>query len=203
MSDATKLARFTGYYSMDAAPGAFLSIDTTETPLIIDPITPPEFVLSITVNVSLDGKSCTSYPFAGSAQFDGMVLVIPDADLVIDLVRNYKDGQLAQFGGRIGTKAVSGYTYYNPVPLSAFVGDYFLPTGQPVLSISEGQGILFDYSVFSGGGQLAPVNSYTYTPAMFVLGFNDFVVMLGTAGAAGLACGIQSGGKATMGFSIV
>ena len=210
MSDIEKLAQFTGYYSMDVAPGAFLSIDTVETVASTGATSTP----AITVNVSMDGKSSASYAFDGKAQFDGENLTIPDGNITLKFSRGYANGELASFQGTIGDKAIkaTGSTYYNPVPLSAFIGDYYdVITRNKVLSIKGATSILFDFSIFSGSsGTLQAVDSYSYTPAMFVLTFSGsgpsptkFVLMLGTAAASGLACSIQGSGIPHFAVSIL
>ena len=61
MTDVSKLVAFTGYYSMNVAPGAFLSIDTVEA----RSISPIQETTIISINVSMDGKSATTYLFGG------------------------------------------------------------------------------------------------------------------------------------------
>lgn len=204
MTDVSELVPFTGYYSMNAnnaASGAFLSIDTTEENSMAAGI--PK-ITTIAINVSMDGKSVETYPFAGPATFDGRTLSIP-GKLTLDFTREYKDGHLAIFSGTIGGTDVNGETYFNPVALSAFIGDYYYydksRNKKHPLSVRSGNEIWFDFSVFSknASGDLQLVNSYSYVPAMFVLRFSgrsgsdpqSFMLMLGTAGSFGLACSIQ------------
>jgi hypothetical protein len=211
-NDVGKLAPFTGYYAMTGAagvaPGAFLSIDTTEEYVVAAGI---QKTTTIVVNVSMDGKSLfASYPVGAGAAFDGKTLTVP-GKLTLHFSRHYKDGQLVTFSGTIGDVDVNGGTYFNPAPLSAFVGDYFWaskehPTPVQVLSLGSDTEILFDFSAFSENptGQLKAVTSYSYVPAMFVLTFNNvfhsqpdkFMLMLGTASKFGLACSIQDGDSA-------
>jgi hypothetical protein len=207
MADVSKLVPFTGYYSMNAAPGAFLSIDTTEDVSVAAGI---QKTTNVTVNVSMDGKSVTPYPFSGGATFDGATLTIPTGKLgklTLHLTRHFSDGHLVKFSGMIGGANVTGASYFNPVPVSAFVGDYYYYDKKTskifhALSIKGDTEILFDFSVFSTpSGKLQQVNSYSYVPAMFVLSFNNtssaapakFMLMLGTASQFGLACSIQDG----------
>ena len=207
MTDVSKLVPFTGYYSMNVAPGAFLSIDTVEE----RSISPIQETTIISINVSMDGKSATTYLFGGGATFDGVTLTIPEK-LTLKFTREYGDGHLVTFSGTIGGVKVNGETYYNPVPLSAFIGDYYdAQTSKLALSIKSESEILFDYSIFSAPGKLQQVNSYSYVPAMFVLTFGgkssskpaSFTLMLGTAGKSGLACSIQGGGTPRFAVSIL
>lgn len=213
--DISKLVPFTGYYSMNAAPGAFLSIDTTEEYAVPAGI---QKTTTIAINFSMTGKApVTSYRFGDGATFDGRTLTIP-GKLSLDFTRKYDDGHLAAFSGTIGSKNVSGETSFNPVPLSAFIGDYYdLLTSKKVLTIKSETDIKFDFSALSEpSGELQRLSGYSYVPAMFVLTFDGsqgsqppkFMLMLGTAGALGLACSIQDGRtpqefKSRMSFSIL
>lgn len=123
MTDVSRLVPFTGYYSMNIAPGAFLSIDTVEerSAFQAQSNSPSQATTEISISVSMDGKSSTTYPFRDGAAFDGRTLHIP-GQLTLDLTREYRDGRLASLAGTIGPATVAGETYYNQVPLSAFVG---------------------------------------------------------------------------------
>src|ERR1700720_3066604 len=204
MTDVGKLAAFTGYYAMNVPPGAFLSIDTVEA----RSISPIQETTIISINVSMDGKSATTYLFGAGATFDGVTLTIP-GKLILKFTREYSGGHLVTFSGTIGSVKVNGETYYNPVPLSAFIGDYYdAQTSKLALSIKSASEILFDFSIFSAPGELQQVSSFNYIPAMFVLTFSggsgssggfssgpaSFTLMLGTASKNGLACSIQGGG---------
>ena len=120
MTDVDKLVAFTGYYSLNVAPGAFLSIDTIEE----RSTSPIQETTIVSINVSMDGKSATTYLFGGGATFDGVTLTIP-GKLALKFTREYSAGHLVTFSGTIGGVNVNGETYYNPVPLSAFIGDYY------------------------------------------------------------------------------
>ena len=213
MTDVDKLVAFTGYYSLNVAPGAFLSIDTIEE----RSTSPIQETTIVSINVSMDGKSATTYLFGGGATFDGVTLTIP-GKLVLKFTREYSAGHLVTFSGTIGGVNVNGETYYNPVPLSAFIGDYYdAQTSKLALSIKSDSEVLFDFSIFSTPGALQPVSSFNYIPAMFVLTFSggpgssagfspapaSFTLMLGTASKNGLACSIQGGGTPRFAVSIL
>jgi len=210
VSDVQRLVPFTGYYSMNVAPGAFLSIDTVEerSASPAQPTSPTKESITISINVSMNGKSATSYSFGDEATFDGVTLKLP-GKLALDFSREYRQGHLASFTGKIGEVDVKGESYFNQVPLSAFAGDYYdAQTGKRALSITKDLVLLFDFSIFAGGsGELRQVYSYRYVPAMFVLTFSGdrekFTLMLGTASKNGLACSIQGGGTPKLAVSIV
>lgn len=191
--DPSKLVPFTGYYQMNVAPGAFLSIDTT----VAVATQPPADSIDVTISLSMDGATATTFTAADGIAFDGTTLTIPN---LVNLVftRDYQAGRLVSFAGQVGGSTVTGSTYYNAVPLAAFVGNYFdVVTGKPVLAIAGPDDIRFDFAIFAGGGALQPVAGYRYNPGMFVLSFSGadgsaFTVMLGTAGAGGLAASIMT-----------
>ena len=212
--DVSKLVPFTGYYSLNVAPAAFLSIDTIEERSIspVQPTFPVQAATNISISVSMNGSSVTTYAFSDGATFDGVTLNIP-GQLTLDFSREYRDGHLVSFSGTIEGVDVRGETYFNQVPLSAFVGDYYdVQTSRLVLSIKDNLELLFDFSMSSGApGELKQVRSYGYMPAMFVLTFGSepgsaprkFTLMLGTVGKNGLACSIQGGAAPRLAVSIL
>jgi hypothetical protein len=214
VTDVNKLVPLTGYYSLNVAPAAFLSIDTIEQRSISpgQPPSPIQAATNISISVSMDGSSVTTYPFGDGATFDGVSLNIP-GQLTLEFSREYRDGHLVSFSGTIKGVDVRGETYFNQVPLSAFVGDYYdAQTSRLVLSIKDNLELLFDFSMFSGtSGELQQVHSYGYMPAMFVLTFGSessseprkFTLMLGTVGKNGLACSIQGGATPRLAVSIL
>jgi hypothetical protein len=215
VTDVSKLVPFTGYYSLNVAPAAFLSIDTIEERSIPpgQPPSPIQATTNISISVSMNGSSADTYSFGDGATFDGVTLNIP-GQLTLKFSREYSDGRLASFTGTIKGVDVRGETYFNQVPLSAFVGDYYdVQTSRLVLSIKDDLALLFDFSMFSGTpGELQQVDRYGYMPAMFVLTFGGaepgsqpraFTLMLGTVGKNGLACSIQGGATPRLAVSIL
>ncbi|GHN01969.1 hypothetical protein WSM22_34580 [Cytophagales bacterium WSM2-2] len=202
-NDTSSLVLFTGYYSMNTAPHAFLSIDTTElyvTYVLSQKITISIHIPAITVNVSMDGITSTPHTFDSSCSFDGRNLVIPNV-LQLVLTRVYNSGQLVTFSGTITDKgkstAVSGSTYFNPVELPVFVGDYKeakqgVKNPKTILKVAKGS-LKFDF-----GTGLENISIFTYTPAMYVVLFEHpagtlYTLMLGTDSEHGLACFITDG----------
>ncbi len=193
-NDASALIAFNGYYGINKAAGAFFSIDTSEVYInypLTKRITIRYSYPIITINVSLDGKTSTSYPFGGSASFDGRTLIIPGV-LQVSLTRGYQGGQLVALSGTIRGNAVSGSTYFNPVELPVFMGTYKeIVTKQPKLTVANSS-LMFDF-----GGGLQNIPAFTYNPAMYVVQFENagvtYTLMLGTAAKQGLACFITNG----------
>ena len=192
-SDASALVPFTGYYSLNTSPGAFISIDTTQ---VYVSLFNPSWVFNVVnLSISTDGTSAKSYKFDSTCSFDGTTLSIPSADLTLTLTRAYSDGVLTTFTGTLGSASVSGNTRFNPVPLSTFLGKYKLPpSNSEVLTLKEDVAMQFNF-----GQGLKEVCVFSYVPSMYVLLFPDTAdsskqceLMLGTAGSMGLACSIQS-----------
>jgi hypothetical protein len=204
---------FTGYYSMSAAPGAFLSVDTTE---LYYKLTQKITIsaASATVTVSMDGKTSTTYPLNQSTSFDGSTLTIPGV-LTITFKRAYNNGVLVTFAGTVNNTAVTGSTQFNPIALSTFNGLYTaLPSLKQVLSVHDSSkripSVSFDTSVsFDFGSGLRELKLFTFVPLMFVLSFKNpdspsdsYILMLGTAGSKGLACFINQGSTGEYAFTI-
>jgi len=206
--DIDSIVPFTGYYSMDAAKGAFLSIDTTEAYYrFTQKIT--FSTATVAVTVSMNGTTSTTYPLDKSTTFDGKTLTIPNV-LSITLTRQYHDGALVTFTGMVNKVNVTGSTQFNPIKLSTFNGNYTaVSSGKEVLSVNDSPTNAFDSSIaFDFGSGLQDVRFYTFTPLMFVLMFSapvsgdKYVLMLGTAGSMGLACFIQQGSTGGYAFTI-
>jgi len=196
---ADAIVPFTGYYSMDVANGAFLSIDTVETYYKVSQNNTIKFT-SVTVTVSMDGVNSQTYPLDQSTIFDGYTLTIPNI-LTITLTRQYNNGVLTTFYGTIYNVNVTGFTRFNPITLPTFNGRFYAatPSLKEVLSVTS-LPAPFDSTIeFDFGYGLREITLYTFNPLMFVLMFDNpdtgegYVLMLGTAGSKGLACFIQHG----------
>ncbi len=193
-TDLKALMSFTGYYSLNKVQNAFLSIDTSII-YINYPFSQKKTIKlqmpSVTINVSLDGKTVTQYPFDSNASFDGKTLTIPNV-LQVTLTRGYKDGQLVALSGKVGITAVTGSTNFNPVELPVFVGNYKEITSLKTILTVADSAIQFDF-----GSGLKNVAAFSYNPAMYVIQFASgtasYTLMLGTAAKQGLACFIASG----------
>lgn len=195
------LMPFAGYYSMSVGQGAFLVITALET------YATDGYSLNVEVSISMNGEPPARYK---EFEFDGVELSIPGT-LSLEFTRTYDQGRLVVFTGQINGEEVSGSTYFNPVPLSAFLGSYkTVPTSarpaEPALAILNGSGgptLAFNPGIF-GDGDFQPVGEFMYDPSMYVLVFylldGSRYVMLGTG--QGLVCGIQSGTRILMAENI-
>lgn len=199
--DGDTIMSYTGYYSMDAGTttGAFLSIDTTEYYYKLSQNITVR-VAAVSVTVSMDGTTSKTYPLDQSTTFIGTTLTIPNV-LKITLTRGYNNGILTTFSGQVNSVNVTGSTRFNPITLSTFNGNYTaVPAMKKVLSVNDSTTIPYKSTIaFDFGAGLQEIRSYTFTPLMFVLMFtkpgsqDKYVLMMGTAGTAGLACFIQHG----------
>ena len=200
--EKSDLASYTGYHTIDnVVNGAFMAIDTVEWTL-----SAPNGLINfslINIASSLDGKTSGSVRFSLASSFIKNRLLIPNA-LDLTFFREYKDGVLSTFNGKIGTTSVNGLCRFNPVPLSTYAGEYLSSVaegGKPVLLVGDNGELEFDFG--SGNGALTTVTQYAYYPAMFVLVFKDtassntFVLMLGTSGTKGLVCNVEQEGGDT------
>lgn len=202
-ADSDTLMSYTGYYSMDAAPGSFLSIDTVESYYKLS----QKITIStsaVTISVSMNGTTSKTYPFGQGSTFDGKTLTIPNV-LKITLTRQYNNGTLVTFSGVINNVNVTGSTQFNPIKLSTFNGHYYTVTTSGIkkmLSVDRSATNPYSSTIaFDFGSGMQEVRFYTFTPLMFVLMFYNrgsqdkekYVLMLGTAGSMGLACFIQHG----------
>lgn len=189
--EAEALMAFNGYYGLSGSNG-FVSIDTTQY-FINWPfhrMTIQYDFPIITINVSLDGVSSTQYKFDGNSSFDGTTL--KSGDLTLTLTRDYFEGNLVSLSGTVGTASVSGSTYFNPVFLPVFAGNYKEITSRQTILKVEDVAI-----AFGDGTEMQTIPVFSYNPAMYVINFNltgkAYTLMLGTAGNQGLACFITSG----------
>jgi len=221
--EAENLAAFTGYYLMkieenESCSGAYLAVDTTYSTLHFgDGV--ERLAATVTVSISLDGKTVSTFKDAKEFSFIDDVLTIPDEHLRITFRRSSQVGQgiLNTFVGTAGEARVYGHTRFNPVPLSTFVGSYKVSIpkqsslyGEEILTISAGDTpevkFLFPFEQ-KGDKELDRINSYSYNPSTFVLTFQhrkiDYILMLGTSGLHGLACSISSEFGAVLVESII
>jgi|GEM_PF-2624615 len=197
-SDAAVLVPFTGYYAINGdgtAPDAFFSIATSE--VFVNYEIAPNRTLSvsyptITINTWLNGSTPpASYPFADGGSFDGTTLIIPGV-VNVNLTREYEAGQMVTLAGTIQDVSVSGATFFNPVELWVFTGNYTSEKTQTTVLTVASSSLKFD----SGSG-LQNVEFFTYDPAMYVVAFamSDaaYVLMLGTNSEGRLVCFITDG----------
>ncbi len=179
------LADFSGYYPIPNAtsPLAFVSIQAQYATLLPNTNWDLNFVM---ISVSLDGATSQGYyfnPFTMS--FDGETLNMPQQGITLKLTREYnpQNGSLVSMSGTINNQSISGYTPFNPVPLSVFGGLPMTNSQKDKLTVNN------DNSVTYNGTNM---NSIIYVPLMYILAYpadNPTVIMsFGTDGTHGTAC---------------
>ncbi|WKW47123.1 hypothetical protein P3875_03430 [Myroides sp. JBRI-B21084] len=191
-----KLISYNGYYSLDTVPGAFFSIDTKEI-CLNKQITQKskKIKLSIvTISFSLDGKTSQEYKINNHVSFQNNVLTIQNV-LQITFAREFENGKLTTIYGEINGSKITGYTYFNPVDLSVFCGNYINTKNNRIdLSITHKNN--FIDVMYRVNDSLVSIPLYTYNTAMYVLQFHNlditYTLMLGTAAKNGLACSVTS-----------
>jgi hypothetical protein len=122
MTDVDKLVPFTGYYSMNLAPGAFLSIDTVEERSMpsAQPTSPIEKTTNIAISVSMNGTSASVYSFSDGATFDGVLSIRDDLAILFDF--SILSGISEE------PRQVYSYSYVPAMFVLTFSGE---PTSQP------------------------------------------------------------------------
>src|SRR5207248_2165390 len=118
------LADFSGYYPIQNATSrsAFVSIQAQYATLLPNIGLDLNFVM---ISVSLDGVTSNGYYFNPfTMTFDGETLNMPQQEIVLKLTRGYnpQNGSLVSMSGTINKQTISGFTPFNPVPLSVFGG---------------------------------------------------------------------------------
>lgn len=180
-----QLADFSGYYAISntESPLAFVSIQAQYATLLPDTGWDLNFVM---ISVSLDGITSQGYYFNPFTMiFDGETLDMPQQGISLKLTREYnlQNGSLVSMNGTINGQTISGFTLFNPVPLSVFGGVPMTNSQYDRLTVNN------DNSVTYNGTDM---NSIIYVPLMYILAYpadNPTVVMsFGTDGTHGDAC---------------
>ena len=176
------MAAYSGYYQLPSiAPGAFISIQGQYTCKggTIDHYT-------VKIGVSLDGINSKGYEFdTGTMTFENNTLVMTKQEISLTFTREYNAElrSLVSASGSIGTYPdVTGYTLFNPVPLTAFGG---APMSN---ALGDTLTIVNDTEVTYNGTTL---DNFIYVPIMYILAnpaaAPTIELSLGTAGAKGNA----------------
>ncbi|KYG84884.1 hypothetical protein AWW67_18025 [Roseivirga seohaensis] len=181
---AKDLAQFSGYYSLPSiAPLAFISIEAQYINGLGD-----DYVVMI--GVSLDGVTSQGFYFDTTMSFVENKLTMPNQAITLTFNKAYDPANrsLASVAGTVmGHNNVTGYTLFNPVPLSAFGG----------VPMTNKQGVKLtvvnDNEVVYAGTQITtPMKSILYVPIMYILAYpstNPTTVMsFGTDGKRGNTC---------------
>lgn len=192
-TNSSVLAQFAGYYPIsNVAPGAFVAIEGNYTVQTSG----GNQAYTVTIGVSLDGMSTKVYTFDTSMSFTNNVLTIPsatdDAPNILSLTFDRTYGALGNFGslvsitGTVEQYTASGYTAFNPVPLSSFGGAHMTSIiNSEVLIVNSDTAITFNGHA---------VSEFLYVPIMYILAFTDpasqnqVLLSFGTDGCAGNTC---------------
>jgi hypothetical protein len=188
---AQALASFSGYYALNIAPGAFVSISGRYLCMngVID-------AYQVGIGFSLDGVTSTSFWFDSSMSFDPATgaLSAPCVALTFSSGFDPATGTLARVSGTVGGLPAAGSTYFNPVPLSAF-GPARLTDKTDANAVQ----VLGDTSVayVTAGGVASTIDTFIYVPLMYIVGTqidsSELILSLGTDGPRGLACIVMAG----------
>jgi hypothetical protein len=173
-SPAQALIPFTGFYTLDAATGSFVMVDTNSVWL------DGEVEYDAKITISSDGQTSETYPLGPNCKYSDGSLVITDSEgsTIADLALSEQAG-VCSIQGTIGGTDVAGSTPFGPIPLSIWSGTYYRQ-GKPTSDISPVQypfeaalQIEADGTVQFAveGGTLQPVPSYWYDYGMFVVIF--------------------------------
>lgn len=178
-----ELAKFSGYYQIPLiGSGAFVSIQG-------------EYNCKngnidkhmVRIGVSTDGKTSKSYYFDERMSFHDDELTTPDLRLKFERHFSEELGPFVQITGSVaGHEHVTGYTYFNPVPLSGFSGATMTDIDPKV---GASLTVVSDYEVIFNGKVM---RDFTYVPIMYILAGPvakpTIEMSFGTAGSKGNAC---------------
>ncbi len=172
---AQAIIPYTGFYTLDAATGTFVLVDTNFA------WAAGTKLHSAQVSISTDGDTSTVYTVGSDGcSFEGDTLTIMDGETTVaDLTFATVDGATS-VSGTIEGDSVSGSTPFAPIEMAVFAGTYYQQTG----SIGSGPMTTYLYApklmVGADGslsyapeddGKLIPVPNYWYDYAMFVISF--------------------------------
>jgi len=171
---------FTGYYTLDAATGAFVMVDSNKRWAVNPAGGDPIVEYTAVVTISPDGQVSNKYPLGVNCAFIDNVLSITDANGDIEATLTFSpptatEGCAVQ--GTIGTTTVSGTTPFAPIELSIWSGTYYAQGKQQ----QQGGLLIYPYTAtleigtdgtvqfVDAAGNLSPVPTYSYDYAMFVV----------------------------------
>ncbi|TCZ74362.1 hypothetical protein [Flaviaesturariibacter aridisoli] len=203
------LMQFSGYYPVSGkglSPNAFLCVLGQY--VCLEGSAP---AYSATIGYSADGSSSIGFMVDTTMEFSGDTLRFAGSGTIpalqLTFTRQYVPGQasLVSITGSIGDTELTGFTLFNPVPLTAFGGVPMTSSStQEKLTINSPVHITHDTGNQDANGKeiIYDYGTFVYAPLMYILvttGLNDkpsITLSLGTNGANGNACiVIQDGGK--------
>jgi hypothetical protein len=172
-SSAQALVPFTGYYTFDAASGAFVMVDTN---LIWNGAPQVSQTYDAKITISTDGITSQLYELGNNCTFENGRLTItgPDGSTIADLAFTKAQG-VCSMQGTINGKQVAGTTPFGPIDLAMWNGTYYRqsqspgPNGytfSPALKIDADGTVQF---AAAEGDPLQMVETYSYDFSMFVV----------------------------------
>ena len=178
-----ELANFSGYYPIPtaAAPYAFVSIQaqyaTLSESLNWD-------LYTVMISISLDGVHSQGYYFDPTAMtFENNKLTFNGNTLLFTRKYDSTNGSLVSLSGTYNGQVISGYTLFNPVPLSVFGGVTMTGAHGKSLEITNNNEVIYDGTT---------MDSIIYVPLMYILAYpitdSTVVMSFGTNGLRGNAC---------------
>ena len=180
-----QLADFSGYYPIPSKknPLAFVSIQAQYATILPNTQWDLNFVM---ISVSLDGVKSHGYYFDPfTMKFDHETLHMPEQGISLKLIRKYdsENGSLVSIKGTIKGQEVSGFTPFNPVPLSAFEGLPMTNSQHDKLTVNNDNSVTYNET---------KMNSIIYVPLMYILAYPtdspSVVMSFGTHETHGNTC---------------
>lgn len=183
-----ELAAFSGYYQLPSiAPGAFISIQAEYAAVdgLFD-------LYMVKIGVSLNGTTSKGYYFDGAKMtFQNNTLTMLEQNIGITFKREYNAARKSLVtitGSVMGHENVTGFTLFNPVPLSVFGGVPMTDAKGDSLTVVSDAEVIYNGTT---------MNNILYVPIMYILA-NPWnapttVMSFGTAGLNGNACIVIDG----------
>lgn len=183
-ANSAALAAFSGYYQMPSiATGAFISIEgeyTTSNGSVN--------LNMVKIGVSYDGVTSFGYYLeADKMTFENNTLTMNtnDQSITLTFTRGYNssNGSLVSVSGTMNQKSVTGYTLFNPVPLTAFGGATMTNSTGDSLTINSNTEVVYNQ---------VTMNNIIYVPVMYILASPAVkpttMMSFGTNGLKGNTC---------------
>lgn len=205
------LAGFSGYYPLK-------SLDNTQSVASTSSLTSLAFlsvqaqyvtaneakdydVYQVMISVSLDGVTSKGYYFDSKTMtFENNTLTMKNESITLTFNREYnsENDSLVTITGSIMGHKVTGYTLFNPVPLTVFGGVTMTNKQGDTLTVTNNNQVIYNG---------VTMNSIIYVPLMYILAYpiidTTTVMSFGTDGLKGNTCIITNNLSGTPVTSVV